>query len=103
MQHVGAARLHDVRGVEHLHDLEAGDAFSSCRGDGSTCYMREAARRGSQQEHRVACSAVLAACTCEMALDAFTAMNSDEDWLNADVFAVIAVLCAAVRHFNLVS
>ena len=30
VQHVGAAGLQNVRGVEHLHDLEAGDAFSSC-------------------------------------------------------------------------
>jgi len=27
-----------------------------------------------------------------MALDAFTAMNSDEDWLNAENFAAVALL-----------
>ena len=29
VEHVGAAGLQNVRGVEHLHDLEAGDAFAS--------------------------------------------------------------------------
>ncbi len=82
--------------------------------------MREAARGGSQQEHgfiavvkRVLlvassarrrqsdCSASVRclqlACTREMVLDVFTAMNSDEDWLNAAFFAAIALLQAAVQ------